>query len=155
MKLVDLRRSQERKAVAAARAAQNLDLQTQILDSASPDEGESDATTGESVSSGTSGKRAAANRANAQLSTGPTSPEGKTRSSRNAVTTALTGRTVLLPSDDLALYQQHLESFFERFGPVGAEETALVQSLADIERKGRGCTPPDNEGTPRLFGWRA
>ena len=166
MKLVDLRRSQERKAVAAARAAQNLDLQTQILNSASPDEGESDPTTGEPVSTGTSLKRAAANRAkgadarpeaatestdpsrgasdsatvlravrnraNAQFSTGPTSTEGKSRSSRNAVTTALTGRTVLLPSDDLALYQQHLESFFERFGPVGAEETVLVQSLADI-----------------------
>jgi hypothetical protein len=36
---------------------------------------------------------------NAQLSTGPRSAEGKAVS-MNAVKTGLTGRTVLLPSDD-------------------------------------------------------
>ena len=141
MKLVDLRRTQERKAAAAARAAKNRDLQnlcenwTSCLPETPSTEPEASATEvwpPASPSTGTSPKRIAANRANAQLSTGPTSPEGKTASSRNAITTALTGRTVLLPSDDLALYQQHLESFFERLAPVGAEETALVQSLADI-----------------------
>jgi len=37
-----------------------------------------------------------ANQKNAQLSTGPTSPDGKAKSSLNAVKTGLTGRTVLL-----------------------------------------------------------
>ena len=41
-----------------------------------------------------------ANRANAQLSTGPSSASGKAKSSLNAVKTGLTGRTVLLPGDD-------------------------------------------------------
>jgi len=39
----------------------------------------------------------AANRANAQLSAGPTSSEGNAKISHNALKTGLTGRTVLLP----------------------------------------------------------
>ena len=46
----------------------------------------------------------AANQKNAQLSTGPTSQAGKTQS-LNAVKSGLTGRTVLLPSEDAALYE--------------------------------------------------
>jgi hypothetical protein len=49
-----------------------------------------------------------ANQENAQLSTGPKSQSGKAISSMNAVKTGLTGRTVLLPSDDVAAYQTHL-----------------------------------------------
>jgi hypothetical protein len=72
-----------------------------------------------------------ANAANAQLSTGPTSPEGKVKSSLNAVKTGLTGRTVLLPTDDAAAYQHHIAEFEKEFQPVGARECALVQSVAD------------------------
>ncbi|MBV8807686.1 MAG: hypothetical protein JO033_03345 [Acidobacteriaceae bacterium] len=61
-----------------------------------------------------------ANKKNAQLSTGPTSQTGKAKSSLNAVKTGLTSRTVLLPSDDAALYE-----------PVQpAELTVLVKSAA-------------------------
>jgi hypothetical protein len=75
----------------------------------------------------------AANRANAELSTGPTSPEGKAKSSLNAVKTGLTGRTVLLPGEDAAIYQAHVASFFARCQPATEEERNLVQSLADTE----------------------
>jgi hypothetical protein len=54
-----------------------------------------------------------ANRANAQLSTGPSSPEGKAKSSHNALKTGLTGRTILLPTDDVAAYQ-NLVSLIEK-----------------------------------------
>ncbi|HEY7303578.1 MAG TPA: hypothetical protein VH601_05665 [Bryobacteraceae bacterium] len=74
-----------------------------------------------------------ANRRNAQLSTGPTSESGKAKSSLNAVKTGLTGRTVLLPGDDAALYETHVARFNERFQPVGDGEQNLVQSLADTE----------------------
>ena len=74
-----------------------------------------------------------ANQANAQLSTGPTSPEGKAKSSLNAVKTGLTGRTVLLPGDDATAYESHVSSVFARFQPAGDEERNLVQSLADTE----------------------
>ena len=74
-----------------------------------------------------------ANRTNAQLSTGPTSAAGKAKSSLNAIKTGLTGRTVLLPSDDAALYEAHVMEFMKRLGPIGDDEQNLVQSLADTE----------------------
>src|SRR5690348_13550753 len=44
-------------------------------------------------------------------STDPRTPEGQAKSSMNAVKTALTGRTVLLPSDDVAEYERHLAAY--------------------------------------------
>ena len=75
----------------------------------------------------------AANQANSQLSTGPTSPEGKAKSSLNAVKTGLTGRTVLLPTDDAAAYEQHIQRFAAQWKPVTEAEKSLVQSIADTE----------------------
>ncbi len=72
-----------------------------------------------------------ANRANAQFSTGPKTPQGKTISSLNAVKTALTGRTVLLPSDDAAAYEHHILAYQAELHPVGQPECDLVQSIAD------------------------
>ena len=72
-----------------------------------------------------------ASRLNGALSQGPTSETGKATSSLNALKTGLTGRTVLLPSEDAALYEAHLAQFRERYQPVGGQELALVQSLAD------------------------
>jgi hypothetical protein len=73
----------------------------------------------------------AANRANAELSTGPKTPEGKAKSSLNAVKTALTGQTVLLPSDDVAAYESHVQSFIDHYNPATPREKDLVQSIAD------------------------
>jgi hypothetical protein len=75
--------------------------------------------------------RLAANRANSLLSTGPRTDDGKRKSSLNAVKTALTGVTVLLPTDD-ADYQRHIVAYQNEFQPAGLEESELVQSLADI-----------------------
>lgn len=75
----------------------------------------------------------AANQKNAQLSTGPTSQAGKAKSSLNAIKSGLTGRTVLLPSEDAALYQAHVSEFVAHYAPVGDEECKLVQCLADTE----------------------
>jgi hypothetical protein len=74
-----------------------------------------------------------ANQANAKLSTGPATPEGKAIVCKNALKTGLTGRTVLLPSDDAELYEKHIQSFRERYNPVGDAETELVQSIADSQ----------------------
>jgi hypothetical protein len=73
----------------------------------------------------------AANRANAQLSTGPRSAAGKQASCLNAVKTGLTGRTVLLPTDDVAAYEHHVREFMKELNPVGVREQFLAQSIAD------------------------
>jgi len=75
----------------------------------------------------------AANRANAQLSTGPVTQAGRETSARNALKTGLTGRTVLLPSDDAAEYNRRLENAFTVHAPVTEEEQTLVQSLVDTD----------------------
>lgn len=75
----------------------------------------------------------AANRANAAHSTGPKTAEGKRIASHNALKTGLTGRTVLLPTDDLAAYQSHLARVESRYQPATDEETLLAQSIAHIE----------------------
>jgi hypothetical protein len=73
----------------------------------------------------------AANRANALHSTGPRTPAGLATSSKNAVKSGLTGRTVLLPSDDREEYAQFLGNFERELAPVGQLECELVQIIVD------------------------
>ncbi len=73
----------------------------------------------------------AANRANAQKSTGPRSDGAKALTRYNAVRHGLTGQAVLLPSEDAARYQSHCDAYHKELKPVGAFETTLVQSIAD------------------------
>jgi hypothetical protein len=75
--------------------------------------------------------RAAANRENAQHSTGPRSDAGKQRSSLNALSHGLTARTAVLPSEDPAAYEQHCRQFRDEHQPATPTETHLVQQLAD------------------------
>ena len=107
-----IRRAAERKALKAARKAATPDNHTQ-----------EEPTCGEA--------RLLANRANAQLSTGPRTSEGKSISSLDAVKTGLTGRTVVLPTDDAAIYQRHILDYESEYQPEGLRERELVQSLAD------------------------
>src|SRR4051794_20742495 len=61
----------------------------------------------------------AANRANAQKSTGPRTDTGRATSSKNAVKTGLTGRTVLLPADDVEEYAAFVTGFERDLKPLG------------------------------------
>jgi len=71
------------------------------------------------------------NRLNAQSSTGPRTEEGKAISSKNALKAGLTGRSVLLASDDPAAFEQHVKAYFDEYNPQGLREGELVQSLAE------------------------
>lgn len=106
-----IRRAQERKANKLARKA----------------------ATAAAANSSISEAQLIANRENAHLSTGPKSNDGKAISSLNAVKTGLTGRTVLLPTDDAAEYQRHIEGYMKEFQPIGQRESDLVQSIADTQ----------------------
>jgi hypothetical protein len=75
----------------------------------------------------------AANRANAQSSTGPKSEQGKLISSHNALKTGLTGRTILLLSDDVAAYQSLIALINHKFAPADDIEKHLTQTIADTE----------------------
>ena len=77
----------------------------------------------------------AANQANALLSTGPVTPEGKGASSRNAIRHGLTAKTGMLASDDPEEYRQHCQVFFDRLAHRDEIERAVIQDIADIEWK--------------------
>src|SRR5215470_7587538 len=80
----------------------------------------------------------AANKANAQLSTGPTSEEGRRRSSLNSLKHGLTSRTALLPGEDREAYNACIQAFVDQYRPANAEEEALVQTIGDCQwRKDR------------------
>ncbi len=76
-------------------------------------------------------RRLRANRANAQLSTGPRTESGKQRSSLNALRHGLTSHTAVLPSEDAQAYQHHCQQFRDEYQPKTPTETQLVQELAD------------------------
>jgi hypothetical protein len=65
--------------------------------------------------------------------TGPKTAEGKAISCMNALKTGLTGRTVLLPTDDASAYQAHVTGYEHEFQPAGMRECTLVQSVADAD----------------------
>src|SRR5229473_8510881 len=75
--------------------------------------------------------RAEVNRQNAAQSTGPVTPEGKRRSSLNALRHGLTGQTVLLPEDDMTAYQKASREFFAELKPSGILERKAVQTIVD------------------------
>ena len=56
---------------------------------------------------------------------------GKQRCSLNALRHGLTGQIVVMPTEELAAYEQFVQSFHDSRKPVGAIEIQLVQSLAD------------------------
>ena len=77
--------------------------------------------------------RAKANRENAKLSTGPVTPAGKEVSKLNATRHGLTGRQVLLPSEDAEAYTAHMERFRRDLQPTTERELELTQMLADTQ----------------------
>jgi hypothetical protein len=83
--------------------------------------------------------QAAANLANAQQSTGPTTAAGKATSSQNALKHGLTAKTVLLPGEDEAAYLKMCEGMFATFAPVNTPEKELVQLLCDTQWRLQRC----------------
>ncbi len=72
-----------------------------------------------------------ANRANAQLSTGPTSAAGKQIVSQNALRHGLAGSVhAALPGEEEA-FEAHCEGFRDTFRPADIPEQAIVRNLAE------------------------
>lgn len=78
----------------------------------------------------TSRRQAEANRRNALRSTGPTSPEGRAASSRNAITHGVLSNHFVAGHEDQELFAGLLEGLVAEFQPETAMESLLVERLA-------------------------
>jgi len=74
-----------------------------------------------------------ANRLNAQKSTGPTSPEGKVRSSLNALKSGIDAWSHIIPGEDPAELEALTAAFLLHYRPAGPTELALVDTLISTE----------------------
>jgi hypothetical protein len=75
-----------------------------------------------------------ANIENARHSTGPRTEEGKARSAQNSLKHGLTStKSILLPDEDEAEFQQFAEGLTANFGPENAIETDLVAEIISIQ----------------------
>ncbi len=102
------------------------------------------------------------NQANARHSTGPRTADGKHRSSLNALTHGLTSRDPVLPSEDLAAYAQHVQTFRDEYQPETPTEKQLTEELAstawrlnripllEADLLARAMNPPNEEAAIRF-----
>ncbi len=97
-----------------------------------------------------------ANRQNAKKSTGPRTPEGKARSSKNALKHGLLARDAVMADEDPAEYDRQLQILEENLFPKNAIEFELVLQIADsrwrlrrITRIEAGLTTYQYHGTDR------
>jgi len=77
-------------------------------------------------------KQVEANRRNALKSTGPTTPEGKERSRRNAIRHGLTAETVITSLEDIDDYQAFEAAVTADYEAETAVERELVLRLASV-----------------------
>ncbi len=75
--------------------------------------------------------KVAANRANAQSSTGPKTEAGKRRSSLNAFRHGLTGQIHIATPEGMDAFRKHCETWREALAPVGVLEIEAVQDIAE------------------------
>ncbi len=78
----------------------------------------------------TSQKRIDANRQNAKKSTGPRTPEGKSRSRFNRLRHGLAATVPVLPGEDAAAFQARVDAVVETFAPQNQVEVDLLERVA-------------------------
>jgi len=83
----------------------------------------------------TDSARAAANRLNAQKSTGPRTAAGKAKAALNALKHGLTSQSPLLPTEDPTEYQTFSAGYLEELDPKTVEQFNLAQQLITVSWK--------------------
>ncbi len=83
----------------------------------------------------TATERAEINRNNAARSTGPRTPEGRSRSKMNAVKHGMTARTPVLPGEDPDAFRARLDAWSEALAPDNVVEQFLVEQAATASWK--------------------
>jgi len=90
-------------------------------------------------------KQLAANRLNAQRSTGPRTHKGKNRSKLNALRHNLTGQVSAMTEDDRLFYDLFIDGVMKSLAPENALELQLAQRIAhDHWRLNRAAAIEDN-----------
>jgi hypothetical protein len=79
----------------------------------------------------------AANRQNAQHSTGPKTEAGKAQSRRNALKHGIFAANMFVYGENLGEYQELLDALREDLAPVGALEELLVEKIAICVWRGK------------------
>jgi hypothetical protein len=74
-------------------------------------------------------RQIAANRANAQKSTGPRTAAGKTTSSANAIKSGIYARSNLIPGEDPAEYEALRQEHYDHFAPANLDERDLLDLM--------------------------
>ena len=82
----------------------------------------------------------AANRRNAESSTGPRTKEGKSRSSRNAVTFGIYSASDFVLPEDNSLYHHFCENFRKEPKPEGPFEQTLAAEIVHAAWRLRRCS---------------
>jgi hypothetical protein len=85
------------------------------------------------VESKISDAKLAANRANAQFSTGPKTEQGKRKVSRNRTTHGLTGQATLIPGEDPEAFRTLCIRLNLELAPATAVENALIDTIANAQ----------------------
>ena len=75
-------------------------------------------------------KKLAANRANAKLSRGPKTPEGKARSTQNAVRHGLLASISKLSVESRQGYSDYVQGYCDQFRPKNQLELGMVEEMA-------------------------
>ena len=75
-------------------------------------------------------KKSKAARINGAKSKGPVTPEGRARSSQNALRHGLSSAVVVLPHEDRAQFEQLRDSYMESFQPADQPQHDLVETMA-------------------------
>lgn len=96
-----------------------------------------------------SDKQLAANRANAQRSTGPRTAEGKARCAQNRTTHALTGAHAILPGEDPAAFERLKSALLDEYQPQTETEAHLVDEMAHNQWKLRRAEAMENRALAR------
>ena len=73
-----------------------------------------------------------ANRANAQKSTGPRTPEGKEKASQNALKHGLLAKEAVVVGEDLDDFELYREQLRAELAPVGLAESLLVERIVGL-----------------------
>ena len=80
----------------------------------------------------TSTAQVEANRANAQKSTGPRTPEGKAVAAQNAVRHGLLAKEVVVKGEDPGEFELYRQQMLEELAPVGLMEETLAQRIVGL-----------------------